>query len=165
MEAAHHCQDWGGKLLTSARSCTGEPFRLYVSLILIRSCCWNFVRVTVFIRWKSTRLCKSAQVCFSEDDHFFEKNEPTFCGLRTLMTCVTVPWLRAGTTLLLGERSCSWNVWQTETVFKLCTNTVLGQMNLWSLPLELQPEKQSLSCRLLSSWKRGWWWLRCWDWD
>lgn len=40
----------------------------------------------------------------------FVKNKLTFCGLRTLMTCVTVPWLSAGTTLLLGERSCSWNV-------------------------------------------------------
>lgn len=53
-EAAHHCQDWGGKLLTSARSCTGEPLRVYVSLILIRSCCWNVVRMIMFIR-KETR--------------------------------------------------------------------------------------------------------------
>lgn len=51
--AAHHCQDWGGKLLTSARSCTGEPFRLYVSLILIRSCCWNFGRTFRFEKQKN----------------------------------------------------------------------------------------------------------------
>lgn len=38
-EAGHHCHDWGGKLLTSARSCTAEPLWVYVSLILIRSCC------------------------------------------------------------------------------------------------------------------------------
>lgn len=35
----------------------------------------------------------------------------TFCGFRTLMTCVMVPVLNAGTMLLLGDRSCSWNVW------------------------------------------------------
>lgn len=34
-----HCQDWGGKLFTSARSCIAEPLWLYVSLIRIRSCC------------------------------------------------------------------------------------------------------------------------------
>lgn len=34
----------------------------------------------------------------------------TFCGFRTLMTCVMVPVLKAGRTLLLGDRSCSWNV-------------------------------------------------------
>lgn len=45
----------------------------------------------------------------------FVTDKLTFCGLRTLMTCVTVPWLSAGTTLLLGERSCSWNVWQTDS--------------------------------------------------
>lgn len=53
--AAHHCQDWGGKLLTSARSCTGEPFRLYVSLILIRSCCCKFGRTFSFIKKKKKK--------------------------------------------------------------------------------------------------------------
>lgn len=38
----------------------------------------------------------------------------TFCGFRTLMTCVMVPVLNAGTMLLLGDRSCSWNVWWGE---------------------------------------------------
>lgn len=38
----------------------------------------------------------------------------TFCGFRTLMTCVMVPVLKAGMTLLLGDRSCSWNVWGGE---------------------------------------------------
>lgn len=36
-----HCQDWGGKLLTSARSCIAEPLWLYVNLIRIRSCCYK----------------------------------------------------------------------------------------------------------------------------
>lgn len=36
-----HCQDWGGKLFTSARSCIAEPLWLYVSLIRIRSCCYK----------------------------------------------------------------------------------------------------------------------------
>ena len=48
--ADHHCHDWGGKLLTSARSCTAEPLWVYVSLILIRSCCWNFVSMIAFIK-------------------------------------------------------------------------------------------------------------------
>lgn len=124
-EAAHHCQDWGGKLLTSARSCTGEPLRVYVSLILIRSCCWNVVRMIMFIR-KETRArhlrlyrSKISALCALKKKKRmktqFVKDKLTFCGLRTLMTCVTVPWLSAGTTLLLGERSCSWNVWPTDT--------------------------------------------------
>lgn len=57
MGAAHHCQDWGGKLLTSARSCTAEPLWVYVSLILIRSCCWNFVRMIVFIKILTDHKC------------------------------------------------------------------------------------------------------------
>lgn len=36
----------------------------------------------------------------------------TFWGFRTLMTCVMVPVLNAGMTLLLGDRSCNWNVWR-----------------------------------------------------
>lgn len=56
------------------------------------------------------------------------------------MTCVTVPWLRAGTTLLLGERSCSWNVWESKTVIMGCRETALGRGTfgayLWNCSLK-----------------------------
>lgn len=48
----------------------------------------------------------------------------TFCGFRTLMTCVMVPVLNAGTMLLLGDRSCSWNVWGEQKALFRKSNTL-----------------------------------------
>lgn len=48
----------------------------------------------------------------------------TFCGFRTLMTCVMVPVLNAGTMLLLGDRSCSWNVWREQRALFRKSNTL-----------------------------------------